>query len=144
MLARVGAVGMLALALAAGAGEPRVVESDVCVYGGTSGGAIAAVQAARMGRSVVVAEPGRHLGGMTAGGLCAVDIGDPRSVGGLAREYFTRLAGRYGVKLAWDRAFEGRGGGPATGGAFAVEPHAAEELFGHMLREAKCSDCAAG
>lgn len=125
------------LALAAGAAEPRVVESDVCVYGGTSGGAIAAVQAARMGHSVVVAEPGCHLGGMTAGGLCAVDIGDPRSVGGLAREYFTRLAGRYGVKLAWDRAFEGRGGGPATGGAFAVEPHAAEELFGAMLREAK-------
>ena len=56
-------------------------EADVCVYGGTSGGVVAAVQAARMGKRVVLVEPGRHLGGMTSGGLSAVDIGDPRSVG---------------------------------------------------------------
>ena len=59
-------------------------DADVCVYGGTSGGVVAAVQAARMGRSVVLVEPGGHLGGMTSGGLSAVDIGDPRSVGGIA------------------------------------------------------------
>ncbi|MFA7004737.1 MAG: FAD-dependent oxidoreductase, partial [Verrucomicrobiia bacterium] len=60
---------------------PKRVEADVCVYGGTSGGVAAAVQAARMGKRVVIAESGRHLGGMTSGGLSAVDIGDPRSVG---------------------------------------------------------------
>jgi hypothetical protein len=52
-------------------------ETDICVYGGTSGGVAAAVQAARMGKRVVILEPGKHLGGMTAGGLSAVDIGDP-------------------------------------------------------------------
>jgi hypothetical protein len=109
----------------------------VCIYGGTSGGVIAALQVARMGRRVMIAEPGRHLGGMTSGGLSAVDIGDPRSVGGLAREYFTRLAGSYGKNLAWDRPFESKGGGPATGGAYAIEPHVAERLFGEMLREAR-------
>ncbi len=57
-------------------------EADICVYGGTSGGVVSAVQAARMGKRVVLVEPGRHLGGMTSGGLSAVDIGDPRSVGG--------------------------------------------------------------
>ena len=31
--------------------------------------------------TVVLVEPGKHLGGMTAGGLSAVDIGDPRTVG---------------------------------------------------------------
>lgn len=114
-----------------------VVESDVCVYGGTSGGVAAAVQAARLGRSVTLVEPGAHLGGMTSGGLSAVDIGDPRSVGGIAREYFTKLAATVGVTLAWDKAFKGDGGGgPATGGAYAIEPHKAEEVFTAMAREA--------
>jgi glycine/D-amino acid oxidase-like deaminating enzyme len=94
----------------------QTIEADLCVYGGTSGGVVAAVQAARMGKHVVLVEPGRHLGGMTSGGLCAVDIGDPRSVGGLAREYFTRLVATYGQTLQWDQPFRGQGG-PATGGA---------------------------
>lgn len=113
-----------------------VVESDVCVYGGTSGGVSAAVQAARMGKNVVLAEPGKHLGGMTSGGLSAVDIGDPRSVGGIAREYFTKLAATVGVTLAWDKAFKSEGGGPATGGAYAIEPHKAEQVFTDMATEA--------
>ncbi|MBI5396727.1 MAG: FAD-dependent oxidoreductase [Verrucomicrobia bacterium] len=117
--------------------SPRVVESDVCVYGGTSGGVAAAVQAARMGKRTVIAEPGRHLGGMTSGGLSAVDIGDPRSVGGIAREYFTRLAATVGVELAWDKPFVSKGGGPATGGAYAIAPHKAEQVFNDMAREAK-------
>lgn len=114
----------------------KTVEADICVYGGTSGGVAAAVQATRMGRGAVIAEPGQHLGGMTAGGLSAVDIGDPRSVGGIAREYFTRLVATYGKKLAWDQAFEGKGG-PATGGAYSIEPHVAEQVFNEMAREAK-------
>jgi hypothetical protein len=114
----------------------KVIEADVCVYGGTSGGVAAAVQAARMGKRVVIAEPGRHLGGMTAGGLSAVDIGDPRSVGGIAREYFTRLAATVGTELAWDKPFVSKGGGPATGGAYAIEPHKAEQVFTDMAREA--------
>ncbi|MCC6355606.1 MAG: FAD-dependent oxidoreductase, partial [Verrucomicrobiae bacterium] len=120
----------------AGATQPRTIDSDVCVYGGTSGGVVAAVQAARMGKRAVIAEPGRHLGGMTAGGLSAVDIGDPRSVGGIAREYFTKLAATVGTVLAWDKPFEGKGGGPATGGAYAIEPHKAEQLFNEMARGA--------
>lgn len=114
-----------------------VVETDVCVYGGTSGGVAAAVQAARMGRRSVIAEPGRHLGGMTAGGLSAVDIGDPRTVGGIAREYFTRLVASYGKKLEWDKPFVSKGGGPATGGAYSIEPHVAEQVFNELARESK-------
>jgi UDP-galactopyranose mutase len=38
-----------------------IIEAGVCIYGGV----VAAVQAARMGKSVVIAEPGQHLGGMT-------------------------------------------------------------------------------
>jgi hypothetical protein len=131
------AVLVLMLPTASPGAERTVIEAEVCVYGGTSGGVVAAVQAARMGKSVAIAEPGRHLGGMTAGGLSAVDIGDPRSIGGIAREYFTQLAATAGVSLAWDKPLESAGGGPATGGAYAIEPHKAERLFGRMAREAR-------
>lgn len=121
---------------APGAASPSLIESEICVYGGTAGGVAAAVQAARLGKRVVLAEPGKHLGGMTAGGLSAVDIGDPRSVGGIAREYFTALAGAYGKTLAWDKPFVSKGGGPATGGGFAIEPHRAEALFHDLVKGA--------
>src|SRR6185437_15864887 len=129
----------LCLANAAIADPPGdlIVEADVCVYGATSGGVVAAVEAARLGKKVVLLEPGNHVGGMTAGGLSAVDIGDPRSVGGIARDYFTRLVARYGKALEWDRPFERTGGGPATGGAYSIEPHVAERVFNEMVREAK-------
>ncbi|MCA9035490.1 MAG: FAD-dependent oxidoreductase [Planctomycetaceae bacterium] len=115
--------------------EPERMETDICVFGGTSGGVIAAVQAARMGKRVVLVEPGGHLGGMTSGGLSAVDIGDPRSVGGLAREYFTRLVSHYGKQLQWDQPFRSKGG-PATGGAYSIEPNVAEQVFNEMASEA--------
>jgi predicted neuraminidase len=116
------------------------LDADVCVYGATSGGVAAAVQAARMGKRVVLIEPGRHLGGMTSGGLSAVDIGDPRSVGGIAREFFTRLVARYGKTLAWDEPHKAVGGsGGGTGGAYCVEPHMAEEVFEELVKEAGVS-----
>ncbi len=115
--------------------EPLAV--DIAFYGGTSGGVAAAVQARRMGKTVALIEPGRHLGGMTSGGLSAVDIGDPRTVGGIAREFFTRLVGRYGTSLAWDKPHTPVGGsGGGTGGAYAIEPHVAEEVFDELVKEA--------
>jgi N-acetylneuraminic acid mutarotase len=128
---------LLLTTVSALAQNPKIVEADICVYGGTSGGVAAAVEASRMGRTVVIAEPGKHLGGMTAGGLSAVDVGDPRTVGGIAREYFTRLVASYGKTLEWEKPFQSVAGGPATGGAYAIEPHVAERVFTEMVREAK-------
>jgi hypothetical protein len=88
-----------------------------------------------MGKRVVLVEPGRHLGGMTSGGLSAVDIGEPRSVGGIAREYFSRLVASHGKTLNWDQPFKGKGG-PTTGGAYSIEPHVAERVFEELVREA--------
>ena len=113
----------------------ETIAADIAIYGGTSGGVVAAVQAARLGKRAVILEPGKHLGGMTSGGLSAVDIGDPRTVGGLTREYFTRLAGQYGQKLPWDGMSQ-HAGPRGTGGAFVIEPHAAEELFDTFVSEA--------
>ena len=49
-----------------------VIETDICIYGGTSGGAIAAVQAARQGKRVALAVFGTRVGGMTSGGLTRI------------------------------------------------------------------------
>ena len=51
-----------------------VLEYDVVIYGGTSAGVSAAVQTARMGKSVILIEPGSHLGGLSSGGLGQTDI----------------------------------------------------------------------
>ena len=73
----------------------QVIEADICIYGGTAGGVAAAVQAARMGKRAVIAEFGNHLGGMSSGGLGATDIGNKAAIGGIAREFYRRVAQHY-------------------------------------------------
>src|SRR5438067_10858093 len=63
--------------------DRQQIETDVCVYGGTSGGVTAAIQATRMGKKAVLIEFGKHLGGLTTGGLSATDGGS--AAGGIAR-----------------------------------------------------------
>ncbi len=104
------------------------LETDICIYGATSGGVIAAVQAARMGKQVILLEPGRHLGGMTSGGLGWVDHGVIGSVGGLARDFFDPERG--GV-CRQNPEYPDGGWNPWT-----LTPGAAEERFRSMLDEA--------
>ena len=87
---------LLAPVLALG-GQVRAetIRADVCIYDGTAAGLAAAVQTARLGKTAVIAEPGRHLGGMTSGGLGATDIGNKRAIGGIAREFCHRVAQHY-------------------------------------------------
>ena len=56
----------------------RAEEADVVVYGGTSASVIAAVQARKMGKSVVLVSPDKHLGGLSSGGLGFTDTGNNR------------------------------------------------------------------
>jgi hypothetical protein len=100
--------------------ERQEVTADVCVYGGSAAGVAAAVEARRRGRSVVIVEPGRHLGGLTAGGLSYTDIGNGKAIGGLAREFYRRCGRHYGVAEE-----------------FLFEPHVAEQVFKEMVEEAK-------
>ncbi len=73
--------------------EPHQRSFDVVVYGGTPGGVAAAVQAARMGKRTALLSFNRHVGGMISGGLTATDIGNAKSIGGIAREFFERVGG---------------------------------------------------
>jgi hypothetical protein len=71
--------------------EPRTMDYDVAVYGGTPGGVTAAVQAARLGKSAVLISFNGFVGGMTSGGLTASDLGDKDSIGGMALEFYQRV-----------------------------------------------------
>jgi len=90
----------LAVVASTQAAEPRR-EADILVYGGNAAGVVAAVQAARMGKSVILLEPGKYIGGLTTGGLGATDTGAPVSVGGIAREFYARLYNYYQQPSAW-------------------------------------------
>lgn len=78
---------MSATATPARASAPgQTWSADICVYGGTASGMMAAIAAARAGRSVIVVEPSRWLGGMVGGGLrVAIDCKYPRDIGGLTK-----------------------------------------------------------
>ncbi len=62
----------------------RAQTYDICVYGGTSAGVIAAYTAAKAGKKVVLVEPGKHLGGLSSGGLGQTDIGNKYAITGIA------------------------------------------------------------
>lgn len=74
---------------------------DIVVYGGTSGGLIAGIQARAMGRSVVVIEPTDRIGGLTTGGLGQTDVGNKHVIGGLAREFYRRVKRYYATPAVW-------------------------------------------
>ena len=92
---------------------------DLVVYGGTAGGVITAVTAAREGLAVALLEPGKHLGGMVSGGLGWTDYGRKEVVGGYSLEFFERVGRKYGRPIEWH-----------------FEPHVAESVFNELVREA--------
>ncbi|HSW44336.1 MAG TPA: FAD-dependent oxidoreductase, partial [Phycisphaerae bacterium] len=87
-------IALLGLIRPTQAGE---AQHDVVVYGGTAGGVMAGVAAARQGASVIIIEPGKHVGGMVSGGLGHTDVvGLEKLIGGLALEFFRRAGKHYG------------------------------------------------
>ena len=64
------------------------IERDIVIYGGSSAGIAAAVQAKRMGKSVVIVEAGDRIGGLTTGGLGQTDIGNTQAIGGISLEFY--------------------------------------------------------
>jgi hypothetical protein len=81
--------------------NPEHVNADICIYGATAAGMVAAVQAVRSGRQVAVVEFSRHIGGMTTSGLSATDIGSKHVIGGLARQFYRDIGSYYGMDERW-------------------------------------------
>lgn len=97
---------------------------DFIVYGGTAGGVMTAVAAAREGVKVLLLEPGSHLGGMATGGLSRTDFGKKEVIGGMALEFYWRV----GVKYEMSRY--------ANEVAWFYEPHVGEQVLKEMLDQA--------
>ncbi|MEX2370322.1 MAG: FAD-dependent oxidoreductase [Bacteroidales bacterium] len=119
-------------------------KADVIIYGGTSAAITTAVQLTRMGKSVIIVCPDKHLGGLTAGGLGYTDTGDKRVIGGLSREFYQRVYTHYQHDTAWkwqqkaEYGNQGQGT-PAIDGdkktMWIFEPHVAENIFEDLIRE---------
>lgn len=126
------------------AGSATAKEYDIVVYGGTSAGVAAAVQAARMGKTVVIVCPDKHLGGLSSGGLGFTDTGNKAVIGGIAREFYHRIWQHYQRSEAWRwqsrESYGNKGQGtPAIDGTqrtmWIFEPHVAEAAFEGLIRE---------
>ena len=115
--------------------------NDIVVYGGTSAGVIAAVQAVKMGRSVIVVAPEKHLGGLSSGGLGYTDIGNKVAIGGLSRDFYRRVWKKYADDAAWKfearHPFGGQGVKvePGEETMWIFEPHVAEQVFEDYIAE---------
>ena len=116
-----GVTGFSGAALAA-----PLVTADLVVYGATSGGLAAAIQARRMGRTAVVLEASNHVGGLSTGGLGQTDSGTAASIKGIAGEFYRRIYAKY----------NGTAVTPTSPTRMTFEPHVAGAVFEDMLAEA--------
>lgn len=111
---------------------------DVVIYGGSSGGFTAAIQAAKLGKTVVLIEPTGHIGGMNVEGLGGTDIDNHKefqnspAVGGLALEFYRRIARHYGKEAAFETMLAKGAKVPAL---WRFEPHVAEAVILNWLKE---------
>lgn len=97
----------------------QVREVDICVYGGSSAGVIAAYTAKKLNKSVLVIEPGKRLGGLTSGGLGYTDIGNKYAISGISRDFYRRVGKHYGKFETW-----------------IFEPGVAEKVYQQYVKEA--------
>src|SRR6185437_16230285 len=108
---------LLVFLLPVGGHAQQDTSVDICVYGGTSAGVIAACSAMRLGNPALLIEPGGQVGGMTTGGLGETDIGNKGAITGLARDFYRRVGARYGEVESW-----------------TFEPHVALSVFLDYIR----------
>ncbi|MEH3112531.1 FAD-dependent oxidoreductase [Pedobacter terrae] len=122
----------------------KAYEADIIIYGGTSAAVIAAVQASRSGKSVIVVSPDQHLGGLSSSGLGFTDTGNKSVIGGIAREFYHRVYLHYQGREAWKwqhkEEYGNKGQGtPAIDGAdrtmWIFEPHVAESIMEDFVKE---------
>jgi len=119
-----------------------VNKADIIVYGGTSAGVAAAIQASRMDKYVMIIEPTGRLGGLTTGGLGQTDIGNKQAIGGIAREFYQNIRKYYENPENWnweERSGYRDGGQTRTeegeDAIWTFEPSAALKVYRDMIEK---------
>ena len=117
---------------------------DLVIYGGTSAGVSAAIQASRMGKTVILIEPTKRIGGLTTGGLGQTDIGNKQAIGGIAREFYQNVKKYYQQpeNWKWQKSSEYKDGGQTRTDSgedamWTFEPSAALKILHKMLDQEK-------
>ena len=104
---------------------------DIIIAGGGTGGISAAIQAARMGASVLVVEPSTWIGGQaTAAGVSTMDDMS-RQKSGIYLEFINR------IKSYYDSRGKSMGTCYWDSRSIAFEPHIGQEAFVSMVNEAR-------
>lgn len=119
--------------------QPRPpMQADIVVYGCTSGGVIAAVEARRQKRSVLLVCRDAYLGGMTTNGLGWSDTGNHRAIGGLSLEFYRRIKRYYDDPAVWIHAPRPKRAENFVDGEamWQFEPQVAERIFEDWVRDA--------
>lgn len=129
---------LILLACTAAPQRADLVEVDLLVYGNTSAGVVAAIQAQRLGLSVALVGPEAHLGGLTSGGLGWTDSGRKEVVGGLSREFYQRVKAKYDQAQTWrwQDPEEYSRYRPEDDAQWTFEPSVAEQVFEEWVLEA--------
>jgi FAD dependent oxidoreductase len=126
------------------AGNQSASQYDLVIYGGTAAAVTAAVQAKKMGKTVIIVSPDKHLGGLSSGGLGFTDTGNKAVIGGLAREFYHRVWQHYAQPSAWKwekrEEYGNKGQGTSAidneqSTMWIFEPHVAEQVFEEMIKE---------
>lgn len=115
---------------------------DIVIYGGSSSGIAAAIQASRMDKKVLLLEPSSRIGGLTTGGLGQTDIGNKGAIGGISREFYEGIKQHYDQEenWKWQTKAEYRDGGQTRtsvgeSAMWTFEPSAALKVYQKMLQE---------
>lgn len=98
--------------------QSQTKQYDLCIYGGTSAGVVAAYTAAKAGKSVILVDPGHRLGGLSSGGLGHTDIGNKYVVSGLALDFYRKIGKHYNTFEQW-----------------IFEPKVAEAIFNQYMED---------
>jgi hypothetical protein len=142
----IAALGLIPGIQCSNTGDDLLFKADVIVYGGTSAAVTTAVQVSRMGKSVIIVSPDKHLGGLSSSGLGFTDTGNKEVIGGLAREFYQLIYQHYQKPESWkwqkQSEYGNRGqGSPAIDGEkrtmWIFEPHVAENAFEKMIADNK-------
>lgn len=121
-------------------GDPN--QADVIIYGATSAGIAAAIQARRMDKTIILIEPSARIGGLTTGGLGQTDIGNKQAIGGISREFYEGIKQYYDQPDHWKFQAQSEyqdGGQTRTregeSAMWTFEPSAALQVYEAMLEK---------